>query len=280
MSEPKHITVLGAGGVTGRKVVDQALADGHRVRAVELSQPFGMPDDERLECVTADVMKDDLDHVVAGTDVVISALGLPLSLQTAIDPPPLLIEGALRTTRAMRAAGVRRYIVISASFVAARDRGPIWFRAPAMPTLQRIFAQMGDMERLLRATCDIDWTAVRPGWLLDEPFTGDYTVAEDVIPRNMIRTRHADLAHFMLRCATSDDWIGKTPAIARRQQDALDGGVDLEGLEVDEHSVSVVRYARGLSTFETRWGTFTDPWTHQPQPKCGFVLKGTDGTIE
>lgn len=51
------------------------------------------------------------------------------------------------------------------------------------------------------------------------------------------------------------------------------------GLEVDEHSVAVVRYATGLSTTETRWGTFTDPWTFQPQPKCGFVLKGTEGTI-
>lgn len=52
-----------------------------------------------------------------------------------------------------------------------------------------------------------------------------------------------------------------------------------EGLEVDEHSITVARYACGLSKFETRWGTFTDPWKHQPQPKCGFVLKGTDGTI-
>lgn len=52
-----------------------------------------------------------------------------------------------------------------------------------------------------------------------------------------------------------------------------------EGLEVDEHSVTVARYSRGLSKFETRWGTFTDPWTHQPQPKCGFVLVGTAGTI-
>lgn len=51
------------------------------------------------------------------------------------------------------------------------------------------------------------------------------------------------------------------------------------GLEVDEHAVAVVRYASGLSKTETRWGTFTDPWTHQPQPKCGFVIKGTDGTI-
>jgi glucose-fructose oxidoreductase len=51
------------------------------------------------------------------------------------------------------------------------------------------------------------------------------------------------------------------------------------GLEVDEHSVTVARYENGLSKFETRWGTFTDPWIHQPQPKCGFVIVGSKGTI-
>ena len=44
------------------------------------------------------------------------------------------------------------------------------------------------------------------------------------------------------------------------------------GLEVDEHSITICKYPFGLSKFETRWGTFTDPWTLQPQPKCGFVL--------
>lgn len=51
------------------------------------------------------------------------------------------------------------------------------------------------------------------------------------------------------------------------------------GLEVDEHSIVVARYAHGLSKFETRWGTFTDPWTIQPQPRCGFIIAGTDGTV-
>ena len=51
------------------------------------------------------------------------------------------------------------------------------------------------------------------------------------------------------------------------------------GLEVDEHSIVVARYAHGLSKFETRWGTFTDPWTIQPQPKCGFIIAGTEGTL-
>ena len=44
------------------------------------------------------------------------------------------------------------------------------------------------------------------------------------------------------------------------------------GIEVDQHSITICRYACGLSKMETRWGTFTDPWIIQPQPKCGFVL--------
>lgn len=51
------------------------------------------------------------------------------------------------------------------------------------------------------------------------------------------------------------------------------------GLEVDEHSITIARYDTGLSKFETRWGAFTDPWVNQPQPKCGFVLVGSKGTI-
>lgn len=51
------------------------------------------------------------------------------------------------------------------------------------------------------------------------------------------------------------------------------------GLEVDEHSITVARYDVGLSIFETRWGTFTDPWIHPTQPKTGFVIAGTHGTI-
>ena len=51
------------------------------------------------------------------------------------------------------------------------------------------------------------------------------------------------------------------------------------GLEVDEHSITVCRYDVGLSRMETRWGTFNDPWVHPNQPRCGFTLIGTKGTI-
>jgi glucose-fructose oxidoreductase len=51
------------------------------------------------------------------------------------------------------------------------------------------------------------------------------------------------------------------------------------GLEVDEHAITILRYARGMSKMETRWGTLTDPWTIQPQPRCGFVVVGEEGSI-
>ncbi|MGR3483717.1 MAG: Gfo/Idh/MocA family protein [Paracoccaceae bacterium] len=51
------------------------------------------------------------------------------------------------------------------------------------------------------------------------------------------------------------------------------------GIEVDQHAIAVCRYPTGLSRMETRWGTFTDPWTIQPQPECGFAFVGSDGTM-
>lgn len=75
--------------------------------------------------------------------------------------------------------------------------------------------------------------------------------------------------------ATLATWYfdGKKPS----EITAVTGGS--RKLRVDEQSVTTARYGEWLSTFQTRWGTFTDPWEHQPQPKCGFVLKGTKGTI-
>ena len=217
MSDGKHILVFGAGGTTGRYIVERALNDGHRVRAVEKGAAPAFAPHDRLESAAADVLHDSLDPLVESVDAVISAMGVPLSPRTVLDPPPLYTEGALRITQAMKAAGLRRLVVISASFARNRHRAPLWFQAGAMPALWRVYDQMANMERLLRATDGVDWTAVRPGWLLDLPFTGDYTVAEDAIPRGTIRTRHADLAHFILRCATTNDWLRKTPAIARRE---------------------------------------------------------------
>ena len=54
---------------------------------------------------------------------------------------------------------------------------------------------------------------------------------------------------------------------------------EVPGIEVDQNSITVLRYARGLSRMETRWGTITDPWTIQTIPASGFTFVGTNGVL-
>lgn len=74
---------------------------------------------------------------------------------------------------------------------------------------------------------------------------------------------------------TLSTWFrdGELPATVTAQVHVAPGD------EVDEQSVVIAGFAGGLSTFQTRWGTFTDPWSHQPQPRCGFIVVGSEGTI-
>lgn len=221
-----QITIFGAGGATGRDVVKEARKRGWKVIAVERAWDSASPDDgiDRRE---GDVLKDDVAPLIEGSDAVISALGVGLSAQSVTNPPPLYTDGTRAIIEGMRAHGVTRLVVISATFTEARDRGPIYFRGTALVALNRVFRQMEEMEDILRATNDIDWTAVRPGWLMEGVATRDYTVTEDVIPEDLIRTRHADLAHFMVDCVESGDWIRKTPAIARKEPESASSPVQI-----------------------------------------------------
>ena len=213
-----RILVFGAEGATGRRVVRQAVARGHSVRASDRSigDPAALP--RGVEAVEADVLAGDLRPGVAGMDAVISCLGVPNDPRTLLNPPPLYTTGTRRITEAMEAEGVPRIVVISASFVVAQDRGPFLFRTGVMAALSKVLDQMREMEALLRAS-SLDWTAVRPGWLMEGEPTGDAWIGPDVIPPDIIRTRTGDLAALLLDCADGGAWSRATPAIARDEPD-------------------------------------------------------------
>lgn len=214
----RRILVFGAEGATGRAVVRQAAARGLVVRASERSfrDPGALP--PQVEQMSADVLNDDLRPVVAGMDAVISCLGVPNDVGTLLDPPPLYTRGTRRIMDAMEAEGVRRIVVISAVFVAAPDRGPVLFRTAVVAALSKVLDQMREMEAMLRAS-PLEWTAVRPGWLMEGEATGDAWIGPDVIPEDLIRTRTGDLAALLLDCAVGGAWIRATPAIARDEPD-------------------------------------------------------------
>lgn len=213
------LVIFGADGATGRHAVKLAHDAGHDVVAVEHNLRDGTVDSERITWKEADVLTDDLSAVVEGADAVLSCLGVGNDPATLMSPPPLYTEGTGRIVDAMKSEGVHRLIVISASFVETLDRGPIWFRLPAAIGLAKVFDQMKEMERQLEQETGIDWTAVRPGWLMEGELTDDYIVSPNVIREDLIRTRHADLAHFMVHLAETGEWSRAYPAVARAEAD-------------------------------------------------------------
>lgn len=222
----RRILVFGAEGATGREAVRLAAARGHPVRASEriFEAPEALP--PGVEARSADVLEDDLRPLVRGMDAVISCLGVPNDPRTLLDPPPLYTTGTRRIMEAMEAEGVRRIVVISASFVAAPDRGPLLFRTAVIAALSKVLGQMRAMEALLRAS-RLDWTAVRPGWLMQGAATGNAWIGPDAIPPDLIRTRTGDLAELLLDCAANDAWLRATPAIARHEPDLRESSAEV-----------------------------------------------------
>ncbi|MGB3806069.1 MAG: SDR family oxidoreductase [Erythrobacter sp.] len=216
-----RILLFGATGDTGRKVLDQALDRGLHVRAAERDFPADFRSHEQLEKRNGNLLTGGLDELMDDVECVVSAVGLPRDPQTLLRPPPLYTEGAVNLIEGMRKARVKRLVVISAAFADPDATVPTWFRAATRP-LDRIFRQMGEMERILRVSQDIDWTAVRPGWLLNRPHTGEFSVSTEDMPAGTLRTRRADLAHFMLDCALEDRHVRETPFITRKENASLE----------------------------------------------------------
>lgn len=214
---PLELVIFGGAGGTGAAAVQTALARGHTVLSVDLALPDDPQDHPRLSHRAANVLSDDLAEAVRGADAVLSCLGVGNDPKTLVSPPPLYTDGTMAICDAMEKEGVKRLLVLSASFVEERNRGPIWFKLPAMAALHNVFDQMAEMEALLQKRARLSWTAVRPGWLMAGAATDDYTVQANVIPEDMIRTRRADLADFMVKLAEGHEWVRRTPALSRKE---------------------------------------------------------------
>ncbi|MEV6488713.1 NAD(P)-binding oxidoreductase [Actinoplanes sp. NPDC051633] len=211
------ITVIGATGGTGRQVVAQALAAGHRVTAV-VRDPARLPafpvpavrsgsaassaasSAGELVVVTADVMKvEDLRPAVRGRDAVVTALG-----PSGRHPRPVVTPALDTLISAMWAENVSRVVLVSNSGMHT-EGDPLLLRAVAKPILQRVlrdaYADAMRAEELLRST-ELEWTIARPPRLTNGPHTGTYRMARSGNVRGGSSISRADLADFLLRAAS------------------------------------------------------------------------------
>ncbi|UZN03320.1 NAD(P)-dependent oxidoreductase [Cellulomonas sp. S1-8] len=204
-----RIVVLGASGATGGRVVGAALDRGHRVVAV-VRRHGALPAREGMtKAVWTDVADTrSLVPALRGADAVVSALG------GAPKGPTTVCTDALRTVvPAMRAADVRRLVVVSAHGVAeSRDRS-LYVRAVWAGVADRMRDKEA-MEQLVTAS-GLDWTLVRPPALADGPATRGYRTGERLPIRLWSRIARADLADFLVREVETPAFLRGLPRIAR-----------------------------------------------------------------
>lgn len=203
-----RIVVLGAHGRTGRVLVERILDAGHTAVAIT-RRPAEFPMDDFPKAGVLQVGEADARDETALTaaltgaapDAVVSTLGVPMTLRH-IDTYSVT---ARNVVAAMRAADVRRLVVVSSTAVThypGRTDAPVALRIvePVLKsTLGRTtYADQRRMEDVVAAS-GLDWTIVRPSGLFDLPHITDY-VAGEVDPVGAFTSRR-DLAHYLLTLA-------------------------------------------------------------------------------
>jgi putative NADH-flavin reductase len=120
--------------------------------------------------------------------------------------------GTQHIVEAMAQQGIRRLIVVTSLGVGdSKDQTPFFFKILARTLLRKAMQDKERQEEIVKAS-GLEWTIVRPGGLTDGPKTGAYTYGLD--PRLKARQlSRADLAEFVLKQASDNQFVGKTPAI-------------------------------------------------------------------
>jgi putative NADH-flavin reductase len=209
-----RLTVFGASGATGRRLVEQALGAGHTVTAVT-RRPERMPPRAGLRVVGTDVADADaVDATIAGSDAVLSALGVSYSRK----PISVYSQGTSNIIAAMPRQGVKRLVVVSSAPLdpAYRASGSLLFTRVLEPLFMRrpgrtAYEDMRRMESLVQAS-DLDWTIIRSCWLFDAAEVTDYRLADNSV--DAMFTSRADLAASMLAQLADDRFIGKAVGVA------------------------------------------------------------------
>ena len=206
-----RVLVIGAGGRTGRHIVEQALGHGHDVRAFVRSTEPGLAH-PRLEVVRGDVLDfDAVNAAVEGCDAVAFALGSGGGSKVTV-----FSEGIANVIHAMAVHQIYKLAAISAAGTFARDdsRLSMGFRLKIKTTLKPVYDDLERMEQRIMASA-LDWTIVRPVGLSDGPKTGDYRTSLDgqLLPKSS-RVSRADVAALVLKALETQVYTHSAVTIA------------------------------------------------------------------
>jgi len=189
-----RITVFGASGRTGRRVVEQGLERGHEITAFVRDASRFDASHDRLTVVEGNARDPDaVAAAVRGGDAIISVLALMKP-----EDEPGYSEATRTIGEAAGREGVRRIVVTANNDVFGDDEVTGEFA---------VHAREHRRNRETLKASGLDWTIVAAGWVVDEPGTGSYQAVVDAKAAKR-KIAPADFATAVLDALERGDWIG------------------------------------------------------------------------
>ena len=209
------ITVFGATGATGKKVIEQALELGYEVNAFVRNPQKMDITNEKLTLITGNVTNpENVDQAVEGVEGVIVALGASPDMQADI----VMEQGTQNIISAMKKHGVQRIIVQSSYAMSGSPEGIEFMKKMGMGDEQIAMVKpvLDDKSKQGDAVVSsgLEYTIVRPLMLNDEGKTGKYRVGENLDVKVGDAISRADVADFMLKSLVNDESLNKTVAVS------------------------------------------------------------------
>jgi nucleoside-diphosphate-sugar epimerase len=198
-----EVLVAGGHGQVARRLLRALAEQGHHGRGL-IRNPDQVADLEAdgAEAVVLDLeqdgIEDDLTDVVSSADAVVFAAGAGPG-SGAERKQTMDFAGAVKLMDAAKAAGVRRYVIVSSMGADEPESasGPMGPYLEAKAAADRALQQSG-----------LDYTIVRPGGLTNDPGTGLIEAATKLGRRGQVP--RDDVAQTLLATLLAPTTIGKT----------------------------------------------------------------------
>ena len=206
------LVIFGATGTVGCQVVQQALEQGHTVKAFVRNLTKLNTQHSNLSFAQGDVMDASaVEQAIQGQDAVICVLGSGNKLKSTIRS-----EGTQQIIRAMEKVGVRR--LICQSTLGTGDSWSnldfYWMYVMFGFILRQVFADHERQEALVRNS-NLDWTIIRPSAFTDGPRTGRYRHSFPSTDRNItLQISRADVADFILKQLSDQSSLHQAPSLS------------------------------------------------------------------
>ena len=202
------ITIFGATSATGKQLVERSLKAGHEVTAFVRDASKLQITNDKLKVITGDALNSQqVENAVKGSDAILSTLG-PKG-----KPMVMAAESTQNIVSAMEKHAVKRLVVISVAGVAVPQdqRKPNVVDKLLKFFLKDVFVDRENQLNILQSS-QVEWVAVRLPRLTDDVGTGSVKVFFGS-PSPSMKVTRADVADFMLRQLTENEFLRQAPII-------------------------------------------------------------------